>query len=1235
MITTFPNPKRILRAGWLLMVLWPLECFAWPLSGESNIFDLTPSPANTYFVGESNVFSLVSEAPGSVVIYAYQSYQVDHNLLSLGARVQDTLYDTVISGSFRWSLKNSSGTEISDGDMSFSAAAGQWHASRTFVAGLSPGRYTVHYSVTTDRGRTGYTEGTLIVGGLNVTVTGTITDTADGSPLSGAQVAMFEAGGPDGLWTLVNAEYGGIVPPLETLLSRLSPVQDPVTTGSDGAYQWLNIPPGGSYVIVVAKHGYVQNYTSSFALSASETMVAKSLSLPADSSALAVLRADLIGSGVPGRPSMEEEAKKALDELAELIAEVARRVNEDELFKLDLQEIGVNLLAEVFSATATGIVKSAVWEAGIRTVSEEALKQSIQQVLKNRLARWAVRESLRTVAKTIGNLVKQAVSGQALEWTRSDQYRESGMFEPADAAIAKAHAMFEQNLGMELNNAFSIAKAREAIGSLVSQYQSVASEAPIASLVPFNPEAEPQLLMLKSTRNAYFQLSGARKGLITTKKVATAVQVALSGAQLIAGGLTVGTSGAALPATGPFIAGAQVVKEHLGIGKIALDAGTIAIEYLLVIFWGNGLASVTEDSEAIAENLMIAVEFLINEAESPCYIHKDRDYDGEINLDLNLPLGLPILWRMPLAPIATREATVGITNTGHAPAQYRIVASGVWAPGKILGKEYLCVPTCFDVSKTFALDSAAHREESLTYVGYDVALLGILAPHHVTVDLYAGPFHVDEDHKQFWVANPLQILSFGMLASQKRIGEMDFNACAADAGGMVRYAQIKQRVSDGGELARGFLSAAMPSLSVEFVAEPDLFTTDLRLFAPQESEVSIFVTDAAGRRLGYSASDGITYGELLGGVTNMAQRPILMSLLDPTPGGKYTVELALLSPGPRDVPVTLFYEPVRRSSAIMTAFPSPLILDGDRDAAQSLLLRVAEASGQHALTGVTATLTSMEMWGGGTALPVTGNATQQVGDVPASEQRYVSWDVAYADQQERGKYSGTVTLRSNETADLVVPVVALVRGTTETISFYEGSGSTTGTLQKTLTLGLDGSAPTWVHIPDGFGVVYAAMGVVGDSADLTDPSVDIGADGTDEWAFSGKFDLGVLVDNVEDSFNAYLEANDPEETGWDVPVEVKGTPGQDILLNGIQLYLERTAPQVSISSKGEDFELIVSPTSEGKNYLVKFADNMEGPWLPATTLAGQDGQIIWMDDGSATASPPSDVGQRFYLVEVQ
>jgi hypothetical protein len=256
------------------------------------------------------------------------------------------------------------------------------------------------------------------------------------------------------------------------------------------------------------------------------------------------------------------------------------------------------------------------------------------------------------------------------------------------------------------------------------------------------------------------------------------------------------------------------------------------------------------------------------------------------------------------------------------------------------------------------------------------------------------------------------------------------------------------------------------------------------------------------------------------------------------------------------VPVTLFYEPVKKSGAIMTAFPSPVILDGDRNTTQSLLLRIAEASGQQALTMVKATLGEIEKWGGGATLPISGEAQKSIDTIPAAEQRYVSWNVGYPNNAKRGKYVGTVTLSSNETADLPVPVVALVRASTETVSLYEGPSTETATIQKSLTIEANGKAQTWVHVPKNFHVVYAALGVVGASANLMNPSLDIGADGSEEWAFSGKFDLGVLVNHVEEAFNDYMTKHQPEPDGWNVPIEVSGPAGEKILLNGIQLYLD-------------------------------------------------------------------------------
>jgi hypothetical protein len=146
---------------------------------------------------------------------------------------------------------------------------------------------------------------------------------------------------------------------------------------------------------------------------------------------------------------------------------------------------------------------------------------------------------------------------------------------------------------------------------------------------------------------------------------------------------------------------------------------------------------------------------------------------------------------------------------------------------------------------------------------------------------------------------------------------------------------------------------------------------------------------------------------------------------------------------------------------------------------------------------------------------------------------------------------------------LTVPVVALVRYASEMVGAFEGPDPNVTVMQKSLTLGPDGIAQTWVHIPAGYWAVHGAMGVVGASADLQDPSIDIGADGFIEWAFSGKFDIGVLVNNIEDAFNDYILSQGSGASDINVPIIIRANASETIQLNGIQLYLD---------SKVGDFE---------------------------------------------------------------
>ncbi|MGH7968532.1 MAG: hypothetical protein ACREIC_07390, partial [Limisphaerales bacterium] len=79
-----------------------------------------------------------------------------------------------------------------------------------------------------------------------------------------------------------------------------------------------------------------------------------------------------------------------------------------------------------------------------------------------------------------------------------------------------------------------------------------------------------------------------------------------------------------------------------------------------------------------------------------------------------------------------------------------------------------------------------------------------------------------------------------------------------------------------------------------------------------------------------------------------------------------------------------------------------------------------------------------------------------------------------------------------------MPVVAVVRRSTNIVNLFEGTNALSGIPQTTVTNSIGGSAETWVSIPKGYYVIYALMGVAANSTNLLNPTIDIGADGSTE-----------------------------------------------------------------------------------------------------------------------------------------
>jgi hypothetical protein len=201
-----------------------------------------------------------------------------------------------------------------------------------------------------------------------------------------------------------------------------------------------------------------------------------------------------------------------------------------------------------------------------------------------------------------------------------------------------------------------------------------------------------------------------------------------------------------------------------------------------------------------------------------------------------------------------------------------------------------------------------------------------------------------------------------------------------------------------------------------------------------------------------------------------------------------------------------------------------------------------------------------------------------------------------------------VSISSNETAGLELPVVALVRSTSDVVRFF-GAGESVVPSEENLTLDIAGTARTWARIPPGFSVMHAAFGILGSTGGLANPSLDIGEDGSVEWAFSGTLETGVIVSNIEDAFNAYMEANQAENEGWRVPLSIHGPAGERVVLGSLQLYLDRTETDSDGDSIADADEGTADPDEDGiPNFLDtdSDADGLPDSWEHAHSLKPYD-----------------------------
>ena len=123
---------------------------------------------------------------GTVSIAASESFDASFSNLQVTATMSDSVQSSISTGTLGWALSDDSGSGIASGQLTFQN--GKWSASRNFIRGLAPGRYSLKYSYSDGSTQASLTHTVFVASSLDVS--GTVYDAGSRKPLAGIGVKL-------------------------------------------------------------------------------------------------------------------------------------------------------------------------------------------------------------------------------------------------------------------------------------------------------------------------------------------------------------------------------------------------------------------------------------------------------------------------------------------------------------------------------------------------------------------------------------------------------------------------------------------------------------------------------------------------------------------------------------------------------------------------------------------------------------------------------------------------------------------------------------------------------------------------------------------------------------------------------------------------------------------------------------------------------------------------------------
>lgn len=1043
-----PLCMRVLGAALAAVVLSAASCFAWPYSGESNPFDLSPTPANIangYFSGESGVFSLAG-VEGTYAFTVSANYSSTLSQVRILTYVYDIGHGAVVSsGSGSYRIVQG-GVTIRSGSLTYSSASRWWDSGAISLSTV--GAYDV----------------LVVVNGQSASSTFSINATP---PVHLIGSARTDAG--VGIGGATVKLYGA-----STVLSaaNLNSLPAPLASGTtqgNGSFDFGNVAVG-QYILVLLT-GSGTTIAPAFWLRSGETthseVIVENPGRTELLNDLALLRdltharvvdkqtawmmtvADTVDGDLDTNPELVDwclflagfisgsAANIAIASAASQTALSASQVGDvltgvtaktlavqDAKLALALTTIGTENLASIGSMSRAG-------QAALTQPYFAYGANASQELSEIRLALGPDVESLLDPRLTkpfplmVFNRDAAIRRHNSMDWWEalgSYQFAERWLASYYNEAVIQMPA---------LTGTFSMQRADLILRASFGQLDALGTGSGLLFIGPDASECssaggiEPLGLNLY---DYYMKYEFGRAKKEAWKDIGRGSSIVASGAHCVAAASALGV------VTAPGAAAAEAVA--LTATAVNLGASVAQAEIKT-----DMTATYAQMSAKYAANLVTAplalkrtADFMASEAAHPYYLNVTNQFGGNLGdaslggtiilgQEVFFPLQLSLLPFVPPIQLTdVKTATLNVTNPvgAYASAGFRVETKVCDFSG---AHNHVVI-------SAGQLSAGQKRQVQVPFRGHMTAN-GILSRGVFETRLWAGPFQKSIKTKDFIVV-PINIgfpqapLSLESVQNEMRkpLGNVKMNEKSLTGDQVVDLSdRVRERVEVG-------LVVGTNVFERTYTFSNSVFETEIRLYRPAAAKIS-FSARKDGEYIGWDSITSEAHYGFPGSYSGQDWNPEWIRI--PNCGGQTItvhVELAAVSSEPVNVLLEVWEKPIR--DAVVVALPDSVSMASRTGGVHSIELAVGESSQQQPLLGLTISLSSLAAAGGKTTLPWTNTTFTGTTNLAAGSIRFYNLEINTSNAVS-GTYTGAVTIVATNAGTILVPVSVTVDGVPPTV----------------------------------------------------------------------------------------------------------------------------------------------------------------------------------------------------------